>query len=174
MERYVEEILAELEQEGRFDLERSYFQHGKTSIYTHSVQVACFSLYMARRMNLQVDERALARGALLHDYFLYDWHDSENGHHLHGFTHPATALKNAKMDYALNEIEENIIRRHMFPLTPIPPMYTEAWLVCMADKYCALRETVQPFWQAAAVVFRLPSIGAALTRILQTVSDRPS
>lgn len=153
MEAYLKAILAELEQSGRFDLEKCYFQHGTTSIYAHSVQVADFSLYLAHKWNLQVDERSLARGALLHDYFLYDWHDSSNGHHLHGLTHPALALKNAKMDYILNEVEENIIHRHMFPLTPVPPMYTEAWLVCMADKYCALRETLQPFWQTAAMAF---------------------
>lgn len=153
MEPYLKDILSELEQSGRFDLEKCYFQHGTTSIYTHSVRVACLSLYLARKWKLQVDERTLVRGALLHDYFLYDWHDADNGHHLHGLTHPATALKNAKQDYVLNEVEENIIRRHMFPLTPVPPMYTEAWLVCAADKYCALRETVQPFWQAAAITF---------------------
>lgn len=147
METYLRDILAEMEQNGRFDLEKCYFQHGTTSIYAHSVQVACLSIYLAKKLNLQVDVRSLARGALLHDYFLYDWHDSGNGHHLHGFTHPAEALKNAKLDYALNETEENIILRHMFPLTPIPPMCKEAWLVCAADKYCALCETVQPFWR---------------------------
>ena len=30
----------------------------------------------------------------------------------------------------------------MFPLVPIPPRCKEAWIVCVADKYCALGETV--------------------------------
>ena len=82
------------------------------------------------------------RGALLHDYFLYDWHNKEQSPGLHGFKHPYIALKNAEEDYDLNDIEKNIILRHMFPLVPIPPRCKEAWIVCVADKYCALGETV--------------------------------
>lgn len=92
----LETIVAELEQNGRFSLEKQYYQHGSTSVYSHSVQVAFFSLYLSRKLKLRVNERALIRGALLHDYFLYDWHDRDHGHSLHGFTHPGTALKNAK------------------------------------------------------------------------------
>ena len=96
------------------------------------------------RVGIAVDVHALVRGALLHDYFLYDWHEKDRSHCLHGFRHPSTALKNARADYPLNRIEKNIIARHMFPLTPIPPTCREAWLVCIADKYCALQETLQP------------------------------
>ena len=88
----LETIVAELEQNGRFSLEKQYYQHGSTSVYSHSVQVAFFSLYLSRKLKLRVNERALIRGALLHDYFLYDWHDRDHGHSLHGFTHPGTAL----------------------------------------------------------------------------------
>lgn len=147
MEKQLSDILAELEQEGRFSLEKCYYQHGNTSVYTHSIQVACTSLYLTRKYNLRVNERALVRGALLHDYFLYDWHNPDNGHPIHGITHPVTAWKNAKTDYTLNKIEENIIRRHMFPFTIIPPRYKESWIVCLVDKYCALKETIQPIWQ---------------------------
>ena len=38
--------------------------------------------------------------------------------------------------------ERNIIARHMFPLVPVPPTCREAWIVCLADKWCALRETI--------------------------------
>lgn len=48
------------------------------------------------------------------------------------------------MDYHLTPREENIIARHMFPLVPLPPTCREAWLVCAADKYCALLETLHP------------------------------
>ena len=82
--------------------------------------------------------------ALLHDYFLYDWHKADPSHRLHGFYHPGTALRNARQDFALTPREENIIHRHMFPLTPMPPATREAWIVCLADKYCAAAETVEP------------------------------
>lgn len=60
---------------------------------------------------------------------------------LHGFTHPKRALINATADWNLSDRTQNIILRHMFPLTPVPPACREAWLVCLADKVCALAET---------------------------------
>ena len=84
---------------------------------------------------------ALVIGALLHDYFLYDWHDGK-GRHLHGFTHPECAFRNAEKDYTLSPRVKNIIIRHMFPLTPVSPTCTEAWIVCIADKICAIEETL--------------------------------
>ena len=121
-----------------------YMQHGCTSVFRHSVSVAHYSFYLAWKMHIPVNEKALIRGALLHDYFLYDWHEKRKGHHFHGFTHPGTALKNAEKEYELGDIERNIISRHMFPLTVVPPMCREAWLVCLADKYCAVKETFTP------------------------------
>ena len=84
-----------LEKEGRLTMEKSYIQHGSTSVYEHSVKVAYTSLYFARRFRLNIDEKSLIRGALLHDYFLYDWHEKDKSHRLHGFYHPSTALRNA-------------------------------------------------------------------------------
>ena len=83
----------------------------------------------------------MVRGALLHDYFLYDWHDPDNLRPLHGFTHPGEALRMALEEFELNDVERNVIHRHMFPLTPIPPRYREAVLVSMADKVSAVLET---------------------------------
>ena len=103
--------------------------------------MACTACALARALHLRVDENALIRGALLHDYFLYDWHLKDPSHRLHGFTHPATALRNAGEDWSLSPIEKEIISKHMFPLTPLPPTCREAWLVCLADKLCAAGET---------------------------------
>ena len=118
---------------------KSFTQHGGTSVYEHCLNVACESLMLARRVKQSVDERAMVRGALLHDYFLYDWH--QPGHGLHGFRHPAIALKNAARDFQLGDIERDVILRHMFPLNLAPPRYRESLIVCLADKICAARET---------------------------------
>ena len=128
----------------RMNKSRTFYQHGKINIYVHSLRVAYICYYWVKKYHLHVDEKALIRGALLHDYFLYDWHDKEHEHKRpHGFFHPSAALCNAKQDCILTRKEENIIQRHMFPLTLIPPGCKEAWLVCKADKVCSTRETVR-------------------------------
>ena len=140
--KLMKSIIHHLEQQGRLGQERNYIQHGTTTVFAHSIRVARLSLRLAKRLHLKVNDRALLRGALLHDYFLYDWHEKDPTHRLHGLFHAGTALKNAKKDFRLNKIEENIIARHMFPINPIFPRYKEAWIVCLADKYCAAEETI--------------------------------
>ena len=115
------------------------------TVYTHVTSVARASLFFAERLGrvgVSVDRASLLRGALLHDYFLYDWHDPDPSHRLHGFRHPFFALARAEEDFELTPRERNIIVRHMFPLVPVPPTCREAWIVCLADKWCALRETM--------------------------------
>lgn len=138
-------VARELERDGRLSLTRGFVQHGDVSVYDHVVAVACVSARAAsalERLGVRVDRASLVRGALLHDYFLYDWHDPDPSHKLHGFRHPFFALARAEEDFNLTDRERNIIVRHMFPLVPVPPTCREAWIVCMADKWCALAETV--------------------------------
>lgn len=126
------------------EVEKRCYQHGAVTTFAHSIRVACLAVWLADRLHLwhRVDLHALIRSALLHDYFLYDWHDWDNGtHRLHGFTHGHTALRNAARDFDLNHIERDAIAKHMFPMTPVPPKYIEGYLVTMADKISATRET---------------------------------
>lgn len=142
---YVRDVALQLEKDGRLGLTRSFIQHGDVSVYEHVLSVAHMSIRMARVLScvgLAIDVHALVRGALLHDYFLYDWHDPDPSHRLHGFRHPYAALRRAEEDFVLTPLERNIIVRHMFPLVPIPPTCREAWIVCLADKACALTETI--------------------------------
>lgn len=116
-----------------------YPQHSSINRLDHIRSVTYMSYRVAKKLGLDV--RATARGAILHDLFYYDWHDPERWHRPHGYKHPGFALKNAReLNKAITPKEENIIIRHMWPLTPIPPKYREAWIVSMADKYCATRE----------------------------------
>ena len=86
--------------------------------------------------------REVARAALLHDLFLYDWHThtKETGDHFHGYTHPRVAMNNAVKYFELTDREKNLILRHMWPLTPVPPKYREGYAIVYADKYCSLAE----------------------------------
>ena len=122
----LEEEIYNLSKNSQFDKTKLYKQHGKTSVYEHSINVAYTSLLIAEKMSIKTDFRSLVRGALLHDYFLYDWHEKSKDHRLHGFTHPARALKNAEQIFDLTPVEKDIIKRHMFPLTPVPPAYRES------------------------------------------------
>lgn len=123
--------------------QKQFIQHGNVSVYDHTYSVAVLSLYLADKLNINVDEKSLVRGALLHDYFLYDWHVKDKSHRLHGYTHANTALKNAKRDFKINKIEENMIKCHMFPLNLFSiPKYKEAKILCICDKLCAISETL--------------------------------
>jgi uncharacterized protein len=80
---------------------------------------------------------------MLHDFYLYDWHTPDHSHRLHGFRHPRTALNNAKKYYSLNQVEADIIEKHMWPLTLTKaPLCREAMLVCLVDKYISTTETL--------------------------------
>ena len=116
-----------------------YTQHGSTSCLLHSVAVSYYSYRLALALRMKINYRDLIRGALLHDYFLYNWREP-NTPKWHGFTHPKTALKNAKAELILSEIECDIIEKHMFPLTIKPPKFKESLLVCLVDKGCAVYE----------------------------------
>lgn len=143
-EQLIWDILNQIRNSSAYNKSRHYMQHGKTSIYSHSVRVAYTSCYIAERYKLKVDYDSLITGALLHDYFLYDWHDKNDSHKRpHGFYHPSAALANADRDFELNDRIRNIIKRHMFPLTLIPPVCIEGWIVCIADKICSTKETIK-------------------------------
>lgn len=150
------QILLRIHRNGKDILKSSNFQgtrtdiqHGTVSVHSHCVSVAGCSLEIMEKLEklgIRSDERALVRGALLHDYFLYDWHrhtEFKGIRNLHGFRHPQIALENAKREYRLSRKEEEIIKKHMWPLTAVPPQCREAWIVTAADKYCSLLETLR-------------------------------
>lgn len=119
--------------------EKLFIQHRLSNTFSHSLNVANTSVRIAKCLNMKVDTRALVRGALLHDYFLYDCH-SENNKHNHIRTHAKTALANANRDFNIGPIEKDIIARHMFPINIKLPRYKESFIVSVADKICAIRE----------------------------------
>ncbi len=131
-----------LKNEQLFEMNQ-YIQHGSTTTFTHCLIVAYYSYMIALLLPLKFDTRSLIRGAMLHDFYLYDWHIPHKSHRLHGFKHPNFALCNACRHYKLNFIEKDIIKKHMWPLTINNiPLYRESLLVCLIDKICSLAETL--------------------------------
>ena len=128
-----------------FKKTKGHIQHGSMTVNEHCMSVARHSMIMNNKLRLHCNVRDLVRGSLLHDYFLYDWHDKKylaKRQRLHGFHHPSTALRNADKEYNLTDKQRDIIIKHMWPLTVIPPRCREAWVVTAADKYCSLMETI--------------------------------
>ena len=85
--------------DGRLGECRGFIQHGDVSVHDHVVSVACQSCRMAdalARVGVCVDRPSLVRGALLYDYFLYDWHVPDPSHRLNGFRHLFFALANVE------------------------------------------------------------------------------
>ena len=126
-------------------LQSLYFQHGTTTVLKHCRNVAYYSLLLAKKLdekfNISFNYNNLIMGAFLHDLFLYDWHEKDKSHRLHGYTHPLTASINAKRMCHINEDVEEIIKTHMWPLTLRKiPLSKEAFIVCLVDKIFALKE----------------------------------
>lgn len=122
--------------------QKEFMQHGKVSVYDHTINVTIHALKIVKKFKIKVDERSLIRGCLLHDYFLYDWHVNDKSHKLHGFHHARTAMLNADRDFGLNKVEKNMIYSHIFPLNLRLPKYKESIILCISDKICAVKETI--------------------------------
>lgn len=122
---------------------KNYIQHGKTSTFYHCLSVAYLSYHYSLRLPFYYNTRSLIRGAMLHDFYLYDWHVPDKSHRLHGYFHAGIALENSRKYFQLNKIEEEIIQKHMWPLNLSKlPLCKEAALVCAVDKYVSLAETL--------------------------------
>lgn len=122
---------------------QKYNQHAGLSTYDHCLHVTIVSLLIATFFKLSdMRIKNIIIGAMLHDYFLYDWHNgriTKDGWHC--WSHPKIALYNAKEHFSLNKQQRNIIRSHMFPATLFHiPLCREAWIVSLADKICAIQE----------------------------------
>lgn len=123
---------------------KKYPNHKISNLYDHSSRVALCAYDLSRRLHIRADGASLAKGAMLHDFYLYKARgNKEIGTRAHWFGHPVTALRNAEKEFRLTEREKNIITSHMWPLTFLHfPRSREALLVNLADKACAFGEGV--------------------------------
>lgn len=133
------DIVGDIYDTPEFQSMENYIQHANITRKQHIMSVAYLTYLEAKKKNLNYI--SATRAAMLHDLFYYDWHVAGDGtHRLHGYRHAGFALKNAKKLFVLSQMEEDIILRHMWPLTPTPPKYKEGFIVTFADKYCASNE----------------------------------
>lgn len=139
---WLQDLFHELVNDQRVKQMDAFIQHGNVTCMEHCISVAYFSYAFCKKFHIKVDEESLVRGAILHDYFLYDWHIKDEPRKLHGFYHPIQALNNAENDFELTKIERDIIVNHMWPLTFLHvPRCRESVVVSMMDKLCSVCET---------------------------------
>lgn len=118
-------------------------EHHGVSRYDHSIRVSYYSYKLAKILKLNY--KNVARGGLLHDYFLSSCDRNLKERFLSIFIHPKKAVLNAKETFGINEMEENIIGSHMFPINLSIPCYAESWLVNFVDKVVGCLEFTQKF-----------------------------
>lgn len=119
--------------------------HHYTTRLMHSIFVSYVSYKITKARGL--DYVSTARAGLLHDFFLENREElAELKMGSHNSAHPLIALKNAEKITELNELEKDIILKHMFLCTVKVrvPRFKESWIVSMVDKYCAIKEVSTP------------------------------
>lgn len=113
---------------------------------------------------MKLDYKSAARGAMLHDLFLYDWREKNSHSGLHAFNHGKVAYKNASEIFELNKIEKDMIIKHMWPVTIAFPKYIESYILTFVDKYCATQESFEDRFENFSIrkVFKYSYVMLAL------------
>lgn len=109
-------------------------KHHDSNRLHHSLKVSYYSYLVAKKLRLDYHE--VARGGLLHDFYLertVDYKELKDKVKLYTCKHPGDAIENSKLYFDLSEKEEDMIRTHMFPLDYHVPKYAESWVVNLVD-----------------------------------------
>ncbi len=124
----------------KISLMENYRQHYSVSCLEHSILVAYISFWFCKKFRIKADYRSLIRGAMLHDFMLYNWRERCESGFEHLRNHPVNAYNNSIKYFDINEKEKDIILKHMWPLTFKMPKYKESFIVNFADSICAVFE----------------------------------
>lgn len=139
-----ESIISDLVSNETVQKMNNFRQHYDTSCFEHCKKVAFYSYLICKKYGL--DYISAARAGMLHDLFLYDWRKKEDGRKgFHAFRHPRIALNNASKLFSLNTKEQDIILKHMWPVTVAFPKYKESYIITLVDKYCAIQESINAY-----------------------------
>lgn len=118
-------------------------EHHGISRWEHLIKISYYSYKVAKR--LKMDYISVARGALLHDFYLDGDERDAKRKFLDTFTHPKKALITSDNYFKINDIEKNIIVSHMFPMYPALPKYKESVLVNAVDKIIGSYEMAREY-----------------------------
>ena len=161
MENEFQQMTRDILEHPRFLRLQGFIHHGENNtVFDHSLRVSRRAYEIAKKLNLPEDEvRSAARAGLLHDFFGYNWRESQFRRyksqytgwsriaHMHAFVHGRLAATRAQRVFGVTEEECQAITSHMFPLSPIPRTRL-AWIVSLADKEVASREVARASWES--------------------------
>lgn len=116
--------------------------HRGSSCYIHSFRVCKLCVKKALKKK-GYNLKNLIIASILHDYYLYDWRTDHALRKKHGRRHPLIACANAIRDFNISVEVQDIIKSHMWPLTPkLYPKTKEAKMVNRCDNRIATREAL--------------------------------
>lgn len=116
--------------------------HRGSNCYIHSFKVAKLAIKRALR-HKKGDLYVILVGAILHDYYLYDWRVERDKMKKHMSSHPYTAAKNAARDFNIPPKIMKVIQSHMWPVNIDEfPETKEARIISNADKAIYIKEIV--------------------------------
>jgi len=118
-------------------------EHHGISRWEHLIKVSYYSYSIAKKLNF--DYKSVARGALLHDFYLDGNERNVRKKFFDTFSHPKKALNTSLENFEINNIEQNIIVSHMFPFYYALPKYKESILVDLVDKVIGFGEMARQF-----------------------------
>ena len=116
--------------------------HRGSNCYLHSFKVTKKAIKKSlnrKDVNLEV----VLLGAILHDYYLYDWRKDKSKLKKHGKNHPDVAINNAVKDFDISEEVKKVIKSHMWPINIKDyPKSKEAKIVSVSDKAVTIGESL--------------------------------
>ncbi len=129
----------------------NYKHHIYTTRLQHSLNVSYYNYVVCSFFHWNAV--SAARAGLMHDMFYYDRKDSE--HKSHCAKHPEIAVQNAREQFYIDQLESDIIEKHMWPISiKRVPKYKESYVIVFVDKYCAILEFLSPKYQKLKSRFR--------------------
>ncbi len=116
------------------------YKHHSGKRFNHCIRVSYYSYLLSKKLKL--DYKASARAGVLHDFFLVNNQSIAIKERINVLVnHPLLALENSKKYFTLSDLEQDIIKSHMFPINIFMiPKHRESWLVNFIDDLCSIYE----------------------------------
>ena len=118
--------------------------HRGSNCYEHTFKVVKRAIHhceISKKKN--INPEVVLVGAILHDYYLYDWRVDRSKIKTHAKQHELIAAENAIKDFGISKEIKEVIETHMWPINiKNYPKSREAKIVSINDKLVALCEAL--------------------------------